>query len=102
MSNKQRDIEVLLVDYADALRDGTIPVFLKSLSREEAETIRRSSEFPEALEIVRLLNEAHFAGRIAHPDIGLFISRVNAEIAARVKQAQAAPRQRARSTRAAR
>ena len=96
MSNQQREIEALLVDYADALRDGTIPVFLKSLSREEAQVIQRSRELPAALEIVRLLNEAHFADRTAHPDVGLFISRVNAEIAARVKQAQTAPRQKAR------
>jgi hypothetical protein len=93
MSNHHRDIEILLMDYADALRDGTLPTFLKSLSRKEAQLIRRSTEFPEALAVVRLLNEAHFSDRAMHPDIGLFTSRVDAEIAARVKQSQAAPRQ---------
>ena len=90
---------MLLMDYADALRDGTIPTFLKSLSRKEAELIGRSTEFPEALAMARLLNETHFSDRAMHPDIGLFTSRVDAEIAARVKRAQAAPQQKSLHTR---
>lgn len=97
MSQQQREIETLLVDYADSLRDGTVPVFLKSLSREEAVTIQRSREFPQALEVARLLNEVHFADQAIHPDVGLFISRVDAEITTRIKQAQAAPRRRSRT-----
>lgn len=99
MSNHHRDIEILLMDYADALRDGTLPTFLKSLSRKEAQLIRRSTEFPEALAMVKLLNETHFSDRAMHPNIGLFTSRVDAEIAARVKRSQVAPKQKSLHTR---
>jgi len=100
MSTHHRDIEILLMDYADALRDGSIPTFLKSLSRKEAQLIRRSIEFPEALAMARLLNEVHFSDRAMHPDIGLFTSRVDAEIASRVKRAQAAPKHKSLRTQA--
>jgi hypothetical protein len=101
MPSEQRELETLLIDYADALRDGTIPIFLKSLSREEAQAIDRSPEFSEALETARLLNEVHFADHAVHPDVGLFISRVDAEIGTRIKQAQAAPCHRVRRARTA-
>jgi hypothetical protein len=86
MADTHRDIEELLVDYADALRDGRIPVFLRSLTRQEAQTIHESLEFPEAADMVRLLNSAAFAHNAMTPDVGLFISRVDAKIASRIKQ----------------
>ncbi len=92
MSDHQRDIEQLLIDYAGALRDGEIPTFLKSLSRAEAECLSDSLEFPEAAEVVRLLNATHFAEQVAEPNVGLFLSRVDAKIASRAKQAMAAPK----------
>ena len=102
MSNTYREVESLLVDYADALRDGTIPMFLKSLSRDEARLVCQSQDFLKALEAARLLNETHFADQAVHPDIGLFISRVNAEITTRIKKAQAVPRTQNRRIRATR
>lgn len=92
MSDHQRDIEQLLMDYAGALRDGEISTFLKSLSRVEAECLTDSMEFPEAAEVVRLLNATHFAEQVAEPNVGLFLSRVDAKIASRAKQALSAPR----------
>jgi hypothetical protein len=86
MSDTNREIQELLVDYAEALRDGSIPVFLKSLTREEAKTITANSEFANATEIVQFLNGAGFADKAVTPNVGLFISRVDAKIASRLKQ----------------
>jgi len=91
MSGTSREIQELLVDYADALRDGCIPTFLKSLSREEAELIATSQEFWDATEIVRILNSVGFADRAVMANVSLFISRVDAEIASRLKKAKALP-----------
>jgi len=92
MSGTSREIQELLVDYAGALRDGCIPIFLKSLSREEADKITTSREFWDATEIVRILNSVGFAERAVTPNVSLFISRVNAEIASRLKKAKAVSR----------
>lgn len=92
MLDINREIQELLVDYAETLRDGSIPVFLKSLTRKEAKIIAASREFWDAAEVVQTLNGAGFAHKAAIPNVGLFISRVDAEIASRLKQAKAAPR----------
>ena len=92
MANIERTIQELLVDYAGALRNGSIPVFLKSLTREEGRRIASSREFWEGTDIVRVLNGAGFADKAVKPDVGLFISRVDAEIASRLKRAKAPPR----------
>ncbi len=89
MEQINRTIQELLVDYAEALRDGSIPVFLKSLTREEAQTITSSREFRDATEIVRVLNSVGFADKAVTPNVSLFISRVDAEIASRLKKAKA-------------
>ncbi len=91
MSDTNREIHELLVDYADALRDGCIPAFLKSLTREEAERIASSWEFWDATEISRILNGVGFAGKAVAPNVSLFISRVDAEIASRLKKSKASP-----------
>jgi hypothetical protein len=83
-----RTIEELLVDYADALRDGSIPTFLKSLSREEGNSIACSDEFWEGTDIVRVLNGVGFADKAVLPNVSLFTSRVNAEIASRLKKSR--------------
>jgi hypothetical protein len=93
-----REIQELLADYAAALRDGAIPTFLKSLTREEAKRIGESGDFWEAAEIVRLMNSAGFGGNVVTPDVGLFISRVDASVASRLKKAGASARERSRST----
>jgi len=90
MSDTNREIQDLLVDYAGALRDGCIPDFLKSLTRAEAEIIHQSYELPEATEIIRLLNELSFAHQAVKPNVSLFISRVDAKIASRLKQSKSA------------
>ena len=91
MPNTNREIHELLVDYAGALRDGCIPTFLKSLTREEAERIASSWEFWDATEVSRILNGVGFADKAVAPNVSLFISRVDAEIASRLKKAKASP-----------
>ena len=97
MDKRNRTIEELLVDYADSLRDGSLPTFLKSLTREEGRQISTSSDFQKAAEMVRDINAAGFAQKSLKPDVGLFISRVDAEIASRIKKARAPERRRHRS-----
>ncbi len=97
MPDTHREIQELLADYAGALRDGCLPSFLKSLTREEARRIRDSRDFWEATEVVRLMNSAGFGDRVVTPDVGLFISRVDAGIASRLKKAGASTRSRTRN-----
>lgn len=97
MANTHREIQELLADYAGALRDGCLPTFLKSLTREEAKRIRESQDFWEATEVVRLMNSAAFGDDVVTPDVGLFISRVDARIASRAKKAKASTRDHSRS-----
>jgi hypothetical protein len=92
MTQMNRTIQELLVDYAEALRDGSIPVFLKSLTREEARTIASSREFSDTAEITRAFNSVGFADKVVTPNVSLFISRVDAEIASRLKKAKAPSR----------
>jgi len=88
MSDTEREIQELLADYAEALRDGSIPSFLKSLTRGEGRRVACASEFWDAAEVVRYLNSAGFADKAVTPDVGLFISRVDAKIASRLKKAR--------------
>jgi hypothetical protein len=97
MLNADREIQELVADYAVALRDGCLPAFLKSLSRDEAKRIGDSRDFWEATEMVRLINSAGFGDKVVTPDVGLFISRVDAGIASRLKKAQVSTRSRARN-----
>jgi len=99
MSDINRKIQELLLDYAGALRDGCVPVFLQSLTREEAQRIASSEEFWDATEAVRILNTTGFADKAATADVNLFLSRVDAKIVSRMKKAKA-PSQVKRGTRA--
>lgn len=94
MADIHREIQELLVDYAGALRDGCIPSFLKSLTREEGQAIASSSDFWDASDIVRILNSAAFAEKAVTADVGLFMSRVNANIVSRQKKARGASQHR--------
>lgn len=96
MPNINREIQELLADYAAALRDGCLPAFLKSLTRDEAKRISDSKGFWEATEIVRLMNSAGFGDKVVTPDVGLFISRVDAGIVSRLKKAKVSTRSRNR------
>ena len=96
MADMNREIQELLADYAVALRDGCLPGFLKSLTRDEAKRIKGSEDFWEATEVVRLMNSAGFGEKVVTPDVGLFISRVDAAIVSRQKNAKASTRSRSR------
>ena len=48
MAEINRTIQELLVDYGGCLRDGSIPTFLKSLTREEGQLVSSSREFWDA------------------------------------------------------
>ena len=97
MANVNREIQELLADYATALRDGCLPGFLKSLTKDEARRIKNSEDFWEATEVVRLMNSAGFGEKVVTPDVGLFISRVDAGIVSRQKKAKASTRSRRRN-----
>jgi hypothetical protein len=92
MLDKDREIHELLIDYAGALRDGCIPAFLKSLTRLEGQVIAGSHDFWDATETVRILNSIGFADKAAIADVGLFASRVDANIVSRSKKARSSYR----------
>ena len=94
MADKNRKIQELMSDYAGSLRDGCLPVFLQSLTRQEGREMTSSREFWDAAEVVRVLNGVGFADKAAIADAGLFASRVDANIASRVKKAKSSPRPR--------
>ena len=89
MSDNNREIHELLVDYAGALRDGCIPTFLKSLTRQEGQTIAASEQFWDAAKTVRVINSAGFGEKAITADVGLFASRVDVNIISRSKKARA-------------
>lgn len=88
MADMNRKIQELFSDYAGALRDGCVPVFLKSLTRQEGKLVSSSDEFWDATEVVRILNGVGFADKAVTADVGLFISRVDANIVSRSKKAK--------------
>jgi hypothetical protein len=94
MADMNRKIQELLSDYAEALRDGCLPVFLKSLTRQEGSEMASSKEFWDAAQVVRALNGVGFADKAAIADARLFASRVDANIASRLKKAKSSPRTR--------
>ena len=94
MADTNRTIQELLSDYAGALRDGCVPVFLKSLTRQEAQRISSSKDFWDATEVVRVLNGVGFAKKAVTADVSLFMSRVDANIISRLKKAKAGTRRR--------
>jgi hypothetical protein len=97
MPDTNREIHELLADYTGALREGRIPVFLKSLTREEAHRVASSQEFWDATETARILNGVGFADRAVPPNMSLFISRVDAEIASRLKKSKVSSRAKRRT-----
>ena len=94
MFEEYRQTHDLLVDYAEALRDGSLPTFLKSLSRFEAHHVVPAPHFWQGAEMVRILNCVAFAEGITHPSLDLFIIRVDAKIASRSKRARSPARAR--------
>jgi len=88
MFEKYRETHDLLADYADALREGSLPTFLKSLSRFEARHVLPLPNFWRAAETVRILNDIGFADGMTIPSMDLFIARVNTRIASRRKKSK--------------
>jgi hypothetical protein len=88
MFEKYRETHDLLVDYAEALREGSLPTFLKSLSRFEARHVLPLANFWRAAETIRLVNSIGFADGMTIPSMDLFIARVNTRIASRRKKAK--------------
>ena len=88
MFEPYRQTHDLLVDYAEALREGSLPTFLKSLSRFEARHVLPLANFWRAAETIRLINSIGFADGMTIPSMDLFIVRVNTRIAARRKKAE--------------
>ena len=84
-SDLSREPQELLADYADALRDGRVPGFIGTLTRREAKAVVDGEELGQAMETVQILNQAAFADKAVMPDMGLFIARVDAKIASRLK-----------------
>ena len=87
MFETYRETHDLLVDYAEALREGSLPTFLKSLSRFEARHVLPLHNFWRAAETVRIINSIGFADGMTIPSMDLFIARVNTRIASRRKKA---------------
>lgn len=88
MFGPYRETHDLLVDYAEALRDGNLPTFLRSLSRFEGREVLPSPTFWKAAETVRVLNDVAFAEAMTIPSMDLFIARVSARIVSRAKKAK--------------
>ncbi len=91
MFETYRETHDLLVDYAEALREGSLPTFLKSLSRFEGRHVLPLPNFWSAAEMVRILNSTGFAEGMTIPSMDLFLARVNTRIASRRKQAKPWP-----------
>jgi hypothetical protein len=93
MRNSQKEIDrepqELLADYADALRDGRIPGFVRTLTGREAKAMAEKEDLGRAVEMARILNLGAFADKVVWPDVGLFISRVDAKIASRLQHGRA-------------
>jgi len=87
MFAKYRQEHDLAIDYGEALREGSLPTFLKSLSRFEAREVLASPEFQRGAEMMRLVNGAAFADETALPSVDIFLARVHARIASRARQA---------------
>ncbi len=84
-----REPQELLADYADSLRDGRVPGFVRNLTEREAKDMAGKEDLAQAVEMARILNLAAFADKAVWPDVGLFISRVDAKIAYRLKHGRA-------------
>ncbi len=86
MLKTNREIKDLLLDYAGALRDGHVPIFLKSITRRESQRMASSPGFWDATKVVQVLNNVAFTDKAVTSSVNLFISRVDDKIASRLKK----------------
>ncbi len=86
MLKTNRGIKDLLLDYAGALRDGHVTIFLKSITPREAQSMASSPGFWDATEVVQVLNNITLTDKAVSPNVNLLISRVDTKIASRLKK----------------
>lgn len=83
--DRSRQVHELTSDYAEALRDGRVGSFVQGLNAQEIRTICTDQEFGQASQMVQALNQLVFAPSAIRPQLDLFIARVDARIASRLK-----------------
>lgn len=86
MHKNDREIQELLIDYALALRDGSILQFLRSLSQYETRRMACSPDFWDAVETVQAIMDVAFAHKAVTPSVGRFFLRVDVRILVRLKK----------------
>lgn len=85
-----REAHDLVIDYGEALREGSLPTFLKSLSRFEGREVMRTANFWHGAQMMRMVNSIAFGDDITIPNQDIFLARVHARITSRARQAQVA------------
>lgn len=90
MFETYREAHDLVIDYGEALREGSLPTFLKSLSRFEGREVLRTPNFWYGAEMIRTVNSIAFGDEITLPNLDIFLARVHARIASRARRAQGA------------
>lgn len=91
-----REAHDLVIDYGEALREGSLPTFLKSLSRFEGREVLRTPNFWHGAEMMRMVNNIAFGDEITIPNLDIFLARVHARIASRARKAKGATRAQSR------
>lgn len=85
MLERYREAHDLVIDYGEALREGSLPTFLKSLSRFEGREVLTTPNFWHGAEMMRILNSIAFADEATIPNLDIFLARVHARIASRAR-----------------
>ena len=96
MLERYREAHDLVIDYGEALREGSLPTFLKSLSRFEGREVLTTPNFANGAEMMRILNSIAFADEATLPNLDIFLARVHARIASRTRNPRTGRRVRAR------
>jgi hypothetical protein len=96
MLERYREAHDLVIDYGEALREGSLPTFLKSLSRFEGREVLTTPNFWHGAEMMRILNSIAFADEATIPNLDIFLARVHARIVSRARNPRIRRRVRAR------
>ncbi len=97
MLERYREAHDLVIDYGEALREGSLPTFLKSLSRFEGREVLTTPSFWHGAEMMRIVNSIAFADDATIPNLDIFLARVHARISSRARKAETAKQVRRRS-----
>jgi hypothetical protein len=92
MFERYREAHDLVIDYGEALREGSLPTFLKSLSRFEGREVLTTPNFWHGAQMMRIVNSIAFADDATIPNLDIFLARVHARIASRARKAKIAKR----------